>query len=244
MHKISTLFASSAILAAASGSLLAEEADTTKLWSGDLEFGYVDTSGNTEETNVKGKADINREREEWRYKILFDAVNSESNGDRSAEKYVLSNRLAYQFNENDFAFGYAAYEEDKFSGFDHQATIAAGYGRRLLNEETMHWDVEIGPGYRFTKVDDESTGEDSEELIVRLYTNYVWDFSETATFSQSVNVESGEDNTISKSITALKVKVAGDFSLKLSYTVKYTEEVPNENKHADTETAVTLNYSF
>lgn len=244
MHKISTLFASSAILAAASGNIFAEEAETAKLWSGDLEFGYVGTSGNTEETNIKGKADINREREEWRYKLLFDAVNSEANGDRSAEKYVLSNRLAYQFNENDFAFGYAAYDEDKFSGFEYQATIAAGYGRRLINEETMHWDVEIGPGYRFTKVDDDSTGEDSEELIVRLYTNYVWDFSETATFSQSVNVESGEDNTISKSVTALKVKVAGDFSLKLSYTVKYTEEVPNENKHADTETAVTVAYSF
>lgn len=244
MYKFSTLLACSAVLAAASNNAFAEETETKKLWSGDLEFGYVDTSGNTEETNVKGKADINREKDKWRYKLLFDAVNSEANGERSAEKYFVSNRLAYQFNENDFAFGYAAYDEDKFSGFDYQATIAAGYGRRLINEDTMHWDVEIGPGYRITKVDDNSTEDDSEELIVRLYTNYVWDFSDTAAFSQSVNVESGADNTITKSVTALKVQVVGNFSLKLSYTVKYTEEVPNSNKHADTETAVTAAYSF
>lgn len=223
---------------------IAQQQEDTKLWKGDVEFGYVSTTGNTEETTVKARADINREKEHWRYNITTETLNSESSGVRSAEKYFIGNRLAYQYTDANFTFGYLSYDDDRFSGFDYQATAAAGWGRRLLNDDFMQWDIEIGPGYRFSKVDDNSTADDSEEIIVRGFTKFVWDFTDTASFSQSVNVEAGGDNTISKSISALKVQVIGSVSLKLSYTIKYTEEVPVGSKHADTESAVTINYGF
>lgn len=215
-----------------------------KLWTGDVEFGYVSTSGNTEESTIKSKANITREKEAWRYTFVFDALNSQTSNERSAEKYFVSNRLAYAYSEHNYRFGYASYDDDRFSGYDYQATLAGGYGRRIFNDETMQWDVEIGPGYRYSKFDDSSTEEDSEEFIVRLFTNFVWDFSDNASFSQSFNVESGNDNTISKSVTALKSKINGHFAMKLSYSVKYSDTVPTGNKHADEETAVTLTYSF
>ncbi len=244
MKNFSTLLFGSALLAIGSTQLVAEESLSDKVWSGDVEFGYVDTSGNTEETTIKSHAEVNREQNKWRYKVLYDSLNSKANDERSAEKYFLSNRLAYQYTDHDYIFGYASYDDDRFSGFDYQATASAGYGRRLINDEIMQWDIEIGPGYRYSKVDDNSTAEDSEEAILRLSSNYLWDFSDTASFSQAVNVEAGDDNTISKSVTALKVQVIGALALKLSYTIKYTEEVPAATKHADTETAVTLAYSF
>lgn len=244
MKKLYPLACCPMLLALASGQLAAEDTVDDKLWSGDLEFGYVDTSGNTEETTIKSRADVNREHNEWRYKLQFDAMNSKSSGVRSAEKYFLSNRLAYQYTDTDFIFGYIAYDDDRFSGFDYQATVAAGWGRRLINEEDMQWDLELGPGYRISKVDGNSTADDTEEAIFRAFSSFSWDFSETANFSQSLNIETGSDNTISKSITALKVQIIGALSLKLSYTIKYTEEVPPTTKHSDTETAVTIAYSF
>jgi len=108
----------------------------------------------------------------------------------------------------------------------------------------MQWDVEVGPGYRKSKIDAGLEGDDSEELIVRLSSHYSWAVSDNASFSQTVNVESGKDNTITRSVTALSTGVVGAWSLKLSYTVKYTETVPVDTQHADTETAVTLVYSF
>ncbi len=108
----------------------------------------------------------------------------------------------------------------------------------------MEWDVEVGPGYRYSKFDEDSDEDDSEDLILRLGTEYAWQITDTTSFTQSINVEAGEDNTISKSITALKTQIIGAFSLKLSYTIKYTEEVPMSTEHADQETAVTLAYSF
>ena len=243
IHSPAALASITLIAVSASTQLTAQE-DKNKLWSGDVEFGYVDTSGNTEETTVKGRADVNREKDLWRYNIIVEGLNSESNGLRSAEKYFLSNRLAYQYDDNNFVFGYASYDDDRFSGFDYQATVSGGWGRRLINEEKMQWDVEVGPGYRFSKVEDDSTADDSEDIILRGFTKFAWDFSDTANFTQSLNVEAGDDNTISKSITALKVQIMAALSLKVSYTIKYTEDVPMGNKHSDTESAVTVVYSF
>ena len=215
------------------------------LWSGSVDFGYVDTSGNTEETTIKSAADIKREREEWRYNIDYNSLNTKSSGSRTAEKYFLANRLAYSYIENDYVYGYASYDEDHFSGFDFQVTASVGWGHRIINEDDMEWDVEVGPGYRYSKTDDSIAASDvSEEAILRLFTSYLWDFSDSSTFKQVIHVEGGADNTISKSITSLKVDVIGALALKLSYTIKYTEEVPVGTMNADTETAVALSYSF
>ena len=169
-----------------------------------------------EDTNIKGRFDAEREVEQWRFTTHFDSLNSKSDDERTAEKYYVTNRIAYKFNQNDYAFVYQSYDNDQFSGFDYQATIAAGYGRRILLPPPMTWDIEVGPGYRYSKLDDSSTnislgrdGETTDELILRLYTQYTWELSDTSTFQQTLNVESGKETTISKSVTSLKVTVVG-----------------------------------
>jgi putative salt-induced outer membrane protein YdiY len=230
-----------AALGAAGGTV----ADDSGLWSGDLEFGYVSTGGNTETTTLKSRADLKREVEDWRYQAHFDSLNSKEDDERSAEKYFLTNKIDYKFSGRSYMFGYASYEDDRFSGFDWQAVLAAGYGYRLLENDTMTWDAEVGPGYRISNVEDTSTGDDNEhEVILRAYTKYQWKLSDTATFEQELSAESGADNTISRSVTSLKTAIIAQLAMKLSYTIKYTEAVPAENKHMDTETAVTLVYAF
>lgn len=243
MSKKLSLITSCAALTLASMPLLAQE-DDTKLWSGEIEFGYSDTSGNTEESSTKSRIDTNRETETWLYNIHFDSLNSETNDERTAEKYFVSNRLGREYSDTDFIFAYASYEDDHFSGYDSQVTAALGWGKRLLDNEQKQWDIEVGPGYRINKIEDETTGEDTEEAILRFYTKYNWAFTETATFTQTLNVEAGSDNTITKSETALKLQIIGALALKLSYSIKYTDEVPTDTEHADTQTAVTVSYNF
>ena len=229
-----------------SSSVLAQDNnDHPVTWKGDVEFGYVDRSGNTEETTVRSGFNADRENGKYRYNITLDAINTEANSDRTAERYFFSNRLGYEYTEHDYAFVYGSYDDDRFSGFDYQTTLAVGYGRRLINDEIMQWDLEVGPGYRISKVADDVTDtSDSEEVILRVASKYSWDFSETAKFTQTTDVEAGEENTISRAETALTLKVIGSVALKLSYTIRYTEEVPNDTAHADKETAVTVSYSF
>ncbi|WP_101757810.1 YdiY family protein [Oceanicoccus sp. KOV_DT_Chl] len=216
----------------------------TKIWSGDIELGFFEATGNTVEKTSKSGINVSREKQQWRYNLVFDSLNTEKDGERSAEKYFLANRLAYQYNEFDYSFGYISYDDDRFSGFDYQTTISAGYGRRIINNDTMHWDAEIGPGYRISKVDENSTDEDLDETILRLYSVYKWGFTDNAEFNQSINIETGEENTISKSVTSLRIQMIGQLSVKLAYSIKYSEEVPVDTNHADTETTVTISYSF
>lgn len=227
-----------------SSTLAMAEEEAAKLWSGEIEFGYANATGNTNESSTKSRASADRESENWRYNIFYESLNSETDGERSAEKYFISNRLAYMFSPVNYAFGYASYDDDRFNGFDYQATVAAGYGRRLLNNNKMKWDVEVGPGYRIIKVEDGSTEEDSESVIVRASSKYAWKFSDSATFGQTIEVVSGSDNTTTRSLTSLSAQIVGELALKLSYLVKYNDTVPTGTDHADTETIVTLSYKF
>ncbi|MBW2940067.1 DUF481 domain-containing protein [Zhongshania aquimaris] len=239
----STLVAAAATVAA--NAAFAQDA-ATKLWKGDVEFGYYQQDGNTEESSVVSKANGKRKNGQWTYDISAEAQNSETTGVRSAERYFLNNRLAYDFSEFNYTFGYASAVKDRFSGFVYQATVAGGYGRRLLKSDRITWDAEVGPGARVSEFETESDAGDGQitEAILRMSTDFAWALSETATFEQKLTVESGDENTVSRSITSLKTKIVGGLGLKISYTMEYNEIVPNDTVHMDRETAVTVVYSF
>lgn len=240
-----------AILAALTGvtailqaSAAAAQPDPANLWDADLEFGYVSTAGNTETTTINARADAKRETDTWRYQAHLDSLNSSEDDERSAERYYLTNKLDRKFAERSYIFGFASYEDDRFSGYDWQAVVAVGYGYRLLENDTMTWDVEAGPGYRIAELDEGSEEEDEREIIARGHTRFTWQLSPQAVFEQEFSVESGSDNTVSRSVTSLKSTIVDRLALKLSYTVKYTNEVPENTERSDRETAVTIVYSF
>ena len=134
------------------------------------------------------------------------------------------------------------YEDDRFSGFDNQITLAAGYGRRLINDEnTQTLDVEVGPGYRISKLED---GDSVDEAVLRLGGKYFLSLSENSDFQQSLLADIGEDTTITKSISSLKAQINGRLAMKMSLTLKHTSDVPDDVDNTDAETSVTLVYGF
>lgn len=215
-------------------------------WEGDIEFGYYQTDGNSNETSVLAKGQATRKDGLWTNQLKANAQNSEVEGVRSEEQYFISDRLSYDVSDYNYTFGYASLDKDRFSGYIYQATLSGGYGRRLLKNGRVTWDAEIGPGYRISEFDGADGDNDGmvEEVIVRLSTELNAKLSDTATFEQTLSVESGEENTVSKSVSALKTKIVGGFGLKISYTIEYNETVPQANLHMDRQTAVTLVYSF
>ena len=216
-------------------------------WKGDAELGYVSVSGNTEATTLK--AHLKAEKAfapKWNNTVLFDALNTSENKARSAERYFLSDQLDRELSEREYAFGYASYERDRYSGYKYSGIVAAGYGVKLIERDNMTWDLAAGPGYRYSELDEpQPDGDDVEkDLILRMNTEFMWKFSETAQFDQTLSVETGSENTVTKSSTSVKTNLSGALFLKVAYNVKYTKNVPTENKHADTETVVTIAYSF
>lgn len=221
-------------------------ADKEKPFSMDGEFGFISTSGNTDTTSIKAKISAHQELEMWSndFKLegLYkkDEVNEVSQ--TTAQKYFLSGQGNYKLaNPDHRIFAFTSYEDDRFSSFDYQATIAAGWSQKVWQDDSSKLNYSIGPGYSFAK---RQTGESENGAIVRASMNYQLKISETAQFNQIVSTEVGSDNTKSKSESSVSAKISDGFSLKVSLVLDHNSDVPDGKENLDTQTAVTLVYTF
>ncbi|HEY9042575.1 MAG TPA: DUF481 domain-containing protein [Rheinheimera sp.] len=228
-----------------------DTAATEKVWTTSAELGAITTSGNTVGTSITGKIDAKQELQQWSNQYIFSAFfkedeKTDDNGDKytekSAEKYLISAKTAYKLdNEFDKLFAFGSYTDDEFGAYTEYTTVALGYGTRVYNAEDKHLDVEIGPGYFTGK---RSTGETEKGLIVRGAAAFNWTISESASFAQTLSVEYGDDNTRTISETSLLAKINGSLQMKAAFLVQNDSSVPEGKKSTDTQTSLTLVYSF
>ncbi|MFT5923857.1 MAG: putative salt-induced outer membrane protein [Paraglaciecola sp.] len=228
----------------ASGNAFA--ADEVKPFSMDGEFGYIATTGNTETTSIKGKLSAHQELTQWSNDFTIEALYKKDEIDNvdqtTAQKYFLSGQGNYKLENPDHRlFGFASYEDDKFSSFDYQATLAVGWSQKMWEDDASKFSYSIGPGYSFAETSDD---EKQNGMIVRAALDYQWKISDTAQFKQLLSTEVGDDNTKSKSETSVSAQISGDLSLKVSLILDHNSDVADGIDSLDTQTAVTLVYSF
>ena len=232
----------------APGSVLAEDKKEEKKspWTSTAELGFIRTTGNTETQTSALKVDVVYEVDKWRHTGHLEGYGSESENDVgvnvvSAERYELSGKSDYKFNEHDYMFGLIKLQKDRFSGFEYEDIISLGYGRKVIKQENMELDLEIGPGVRFFKVDN---GISDEEALLRLAANYWWAISPTSKFTQELSTEIGEDITSTQSTTGIQANINSTLALKFTYTIRNKTKVPVDTEKTDTELAMTLVYNF
>jgi putative salt-induced outer membrane protein len=230
-------------LSVVSTAVMAQEdaAAPAKPLSAEAEVGVVITNGNTETKQLSGKGKVVYEIDKWRHTGKLEALNTSDHDVTTAERYFASAKSDYKFSELEYLFVSVAYEDDRFAGYDYQTTESVGYGRRVISRPTLTLDVEAGPGARQNKFRD---GSSENEFIVRANGDLVWKISEQATFNEVLTVEAGEDATISKSETSLKAKVNGNLAMKAAFVVSHSSKVPVGTSKTDTETLLTLVFSY
>lgn len=216
-----------------------EEKPTT--WRADIGFGYVNTSGNTDTQTIKGEVDAIKEVEKWRHTFRAEGLNTSDGDVATAERYFLSGKSDYKFRKFDYIYITATYDNDRFSGFQYRTTVSAGYGRKIIHKPTISLDGEIGPGARFSKAD---SGQTNEEYLARLAANFKWKITDNSEFVQDLFSDIGEDSTVNRSVTALTANINSVLALRLSYTIRYTSDVPPGIEKTDTEAVVNIVYKY
>lgn len=210
-----------------------------------VELGMVLTSGNTETQSLNAKGAIEHTAGKLRNSASVEALNVKGKVDgkksRLSEKYVGAGKTAYQYSKHSYSFLAGIGEHDPFSGYAYQVSLSLGYGYRAYNTEKTVLDLEIGPGYRQTRL--RGVDEEESDVVARLALKGEWKISKTAKFTEELVTE-GADYWITKSTTSLSAQVNGNLSTKLSLIVKNNTDAPEGTKETDTETAVTLVYSF
>lgn len=231
-------------------SAFAQDATNSKTFTMDGEFGFIVTSGNTETTSMSVGLNATQELTNWSNEYLIEGLYKqdtvEDNGEEvertTAQKFFASAQGNYKLdNPNYRLFAFTSYEDDRFSNFKYQSTIAGGWNQKVYDTKAMAFEYSVGPGYRFAET---QLGEDANEVVIRGAFNYRWKISETARFTQTFSTEVGSDNTKSRAESALTAQIAGGLSMKLSVQFDHNTDVAPGVEKLDTETAATLVYSF
>ena len=220
----------------------AEDKPGNNEWKGEGELGYTQTSGNSKSKSLNAKLGIEKKQEKWKHKATLETLQSSSDGTESANRMVITARTEYKTNEKMYTFAGLRYEKDKFSGYDNQSSISLGIGKEFINNDRHELDASLGLGYR--QVKDTATSKVSGDGIVTGNLNYLHKISPHATFREKVLIESGNTNTYIESETSLKMKINGNLSSKIAYTVKQNSTVPAGTKKTDTVTTIALVYGF
>jgi putative salt-induced outer membrane protein YdiY len=239
----------SAAVLALTLSPLAFAATDSRNWEGEAELGVLNTTGNSDETNINSRLRLVQDLTNWRNSGSFRTLFSESDDQTTSEKYEANLETDYKFTDHQYLFLRGSYDDDRFSGFDFRSSVTTGYGNRVWNQgDRSFLDLSAGVGYRFNKLQEPNDdGErDEDEAIGSLSGQLDYALSETALFRQRLGTEVGFDNndTITESETSIQASLLGNLSLKVAYLVTHFSDPPAGSASTDTETSLSLLYGF
>ena len=218
-----------------------EEEEKPDPLSGNIKFGFLSTTGNTDTTSLNSSADASYKTGRWQHDAHLAALEASENEQTTAESYELRWTSGWDLTDKDFLFGRLNWRKDRFGGFDTQFSQTLGYGRKVVATDVHKLDLALGAGARQSEA---QNGVREDETILTGGLDYKWQFSETAEFTQTLAVEVGDNNTFSESVTAVKTTLIGAFGLVLSYTVRNNSDVPAGTEKTDTRTSIALQYDF
>ncbi|NVF15058.1 MULTISPECIES: DUF481 domain-containing protein [Halomonadaceae] len=212
------------------------------VFSGDAELGFTHLSGNTNSQTLIGKTRLTWLTGKFTYSLRGEVRNVSKDNETSAEQYLVAGRERYELDGPHYLFGFARWEKDRFAGYDQQLSAIGGYGRQILENDTHTLSLEAGPGYRHDRLRDY----DDERLMVT-YTalDYRWEFSDYADIEQEMSLEYTDQNTTSRSLTALTARLNSKLSLRLSHEIKHNSQPPDDtSERTDSTTSASLLYRW
>lgn len=222
--------------------LLTAASTMAQEWSGEGDLGYNRSSGNSNNEALRAKLALQRTKERWTHGAELEAVNSSSDEERTAEYYV--GRWESQFELNDRWYGQAQlrYEDNRFSGYEYQASVTGGLGYHVIATDRTTLDIEGGLGYRQSEEND--TGVKLDEMVATGELNYSFQMTDTTSLNWDLMTLAGADNTYIESDIGIRVAINSALALRLSHIIKHNTDTPEDTKNTDRLTGVSLVYSF
>ncbi|MGH8188782.1 MAG: DUF481 domain-containing protein, partial [Steroidobacteraceae bacterium] len=202
-------------------------------WSGKGEAGLVIASGNTETETANAKVQLANEIDQWKHQFgaagLYASSEAEGTTARRWEAFAQSD---YNFSPKTFWFGALRYEDDEFSGFEYQATVSTGIGRKFIDTDVTKFTGTAGVGYKFFETQDAfddagvliEPGDTDSEAVFRGTLDFEHQFTETTSLLDKFIVEAGADNTYVQNDLSLQVKMTNVLALAVGYSVRHNTD--------------------
>ncbi|MGH8084488.1 MAG: DUF481 domain-containing protein [Lysobacter sp.] len=223
---------------------LADETDTAADtgWKGTVEFGLAASRGNTDSQTLRSRLGLSTANAQGKHEVGLAFLYGEQDGVESAYRYDAFGKSNLRLGEHHQLFGSARTERDHVAAYEYQTTVAFGYGNQVIQTDTTHLGFEIGPGYKWSKLQDVRIHENG--TVVRGNMDFGHEFNELTSVYDTFLVEAGEDNTFVRNDIGMRVKMSESLALKAGVEVRHnTDALPGRHK-TDTLTTVNVTYDF
>ena len=231
MNRTPTLLAVLAILAAPAAAHAAT-------WQPSAELGIVNTTGNSETFSINGRFGLKAVEDLWTHDYYLAVLRSENEDELTANRYELGAKSDRMLTERSYLGAAARYENDDFSSYDYQATLALNYGGWLVREEGHSFKIEGGPGVRRAQL--AGTGEVETGALLRGFADYQHQITESTKFFNTTLVEATSDNTFAQNDIGIAVSINKSLALKAAFQARHNTDVPAGIDRTDTLTSVNI----
>lgn len=229
------------------------------------ELGFLFKTGNTKSGDIKAGLNVKHEEGQWLNLMAFnalakkietiDATTGEKNFESTDNKWDILGQTNYSLEEGgkNYLYASAFYKQDKFSSFVYQTSFSAGWGRHWWETETSSFFADIGPGVKYDVLREDVNvvpviAEQGESALIvqaqALYIKKINDFVEFKQYLVAKQAFESDKNSVYQSETSLATKLIDSLQFKFSLRLDYDTEVEPGFEKLNTETAVTLVYSF
>ncbi|MGQ4582400.1 DUF481 domain-containing protein [Lysobacter sp. F60174L2] len=211
-------------------------------WSGNGELGLALSRGNTDSQTLLGRLSLAREDERWKHEAGLAFQYGQQDDIDSAYRYEAFGKTGLRLGERSRLSGSARTERDHFAAYEYQSTAAFSYGHDAVKTEATHLDFEIGPGYRWSKLQGVRVHENGG--VVRGLMDFGHRFNDSTSVYDTLLVEAGRDNTFARNEAGVQVRMSDALALKAGVEVRHNTDVLPGIHRTDTLTTVNVSYGF
>ncbi len=223
-----------------------EYQDPIEPWQSSIEFGWNFDKSNKTTRALNSALIVDYDAEQaftGHMEYSFDYASDD--GEPFTQKSRLQLQGDYGFNNQDYVFARTDLKRHKFASYAKEFTYSAGYGRTFVDRKKQKLSLEIGPGYRYAKPQENATDTlRKEEGIVRSVVKFQHFFTNRLKFYVDASIETGSKNTVTLFDSKLENKILNDLSLVFNFSHSYTKNVPEGAVKEELSNKINIRYLF
>ncbi|MEO0448688.1 MAG: DUF481 domain-containing protein [Pseudomonadota bacterium] len=200
------------------------------------------TEGNTETSTLGAHLKVSSKIRTNIHRIEAFANTGSANQQRTQENWGASYQMDTLWTDDVFGYVRGSFDSDEFTGFDYRAFLGAGAGYYFINQGPRSLRGEIGPGYRYSRIDVD--GEEAHDWVIYGAIDTNWDLLEDWNLDHDSKVTLSEPTTTITSRSQLSTTLTDALRAGLSYELQFEENPPADKETLDRILKFNVSYGF
>jgi putative salt-induced outer membrane protein len=210
---------------------------TGDTWAARALAGYSKTGGTTDTSSANALFHVAHVMGDWKFLFGIDGLYGSTRGETTAQAWDSYLQTNYNFTPRVYWYTALRYDDNRFSGFAYQATVATGVGDQFIKSDATKLSAQLGVGVRRLRPElltlDEIGGivsatplPEMTNAVLDAAVNYEHAFNKYTKLLANAAVEYGTDNTMTSYGIALQVKMSQTLSLAAGYQLVHNSQPP------------------